>query len=224
MQKSLTLLCSLQTGFPRLVRDYSDVTANELLGLCADRGNRQAWDEFLRRFHPLVMATVYRVAGRYTRPHPDLCDDVAQELYLKLNVSNARLLREFEPRHQDAAFAFVKVVTANVVHDHFKRKGNVPRDETAPDDLPGPGDTNDPVLIREIDDYLRQRVREVDRRIFWLYYRHGMTANEVAAIPAIGLTIKGVESILVRLRQLIRAELFGPQSKSPCKLVDAEAL
>ncbi len=208
--------------FPPLARDYSKLTSDELLGLCADRGNAQSWDEFLRRFHPLVMATIRRVARRYTEPHLDLCDDLAQQVYLKLSAHDARLLREFEPRHEGAAFGFIEVVTANLVHDYFKGKGRVPRDEIAPVDLPGPDDTNGPVLMREIDDFLKQRVRDIECQIFWLYYRHGMTAKEIAAIPAIGLTTKGVESVLVRLRQLIRAELSDRQRKPPTEIVSEE--
>jgi RNA polymerase sigma-70 factor, ECF subfamily len=114
------------------------MTAEELLALCVDGGNVRAWEEFLRRFHPLVVATARRTARRYTPVAHDLCDDLAQDVYLKLNADGARLLREFVPRHAGAAFGYLSVLTANVVHDYFKRKGRARRPEVSADYLEAP--------------------------------------------------------------------------------------
>jgi RNA polymerase sigma-70 factor, ECF subfamily len=46
-----------------------------------------------------------------------------------------------------------------------------------------------------------------DRRIFWLYYRVGLAASAIAALPTIGLSTKGVESTLLRLTRQIRGHL-----------------
>jgi RNA polymerase sigma-70 factor (ECF subfamily) len=43
--------------------------------------------------------------------------------------------------------------------------------------------------------------------IFLLYYRQGLTASEIAALPALGLTTKGVESIIARLTHMIRSHI-----------------
>ena len=42
------------------------------------------------------------------------------------------------------------------------------------------------------------------RLVFWLYYRTGLTANAIASLPSVGLTTKGVESLLFRLTRLVR--------------------
>jgi RNA polymerase sigma-70 factor (ECF subfamily) len=61
------------------------------------------------------------------------------------------------------------------------------------------------MLLRDVDDLLKQPpVVERDRQIFWLYYRQGMSAKEIAAISSLNLTIKGVESVIVRLNQFVR--------------------
>jgi RNA polymerase sigma-70 factor (ECF subfamily) len=52
--------------------------------------------------------------------------------------------------------------------------------------------------------------------IFRLYYQQGFTAKEIAAIPAFGLTAKGVESLLHRVVRQVRSELVeGPEAPKP---------
>ena len=49
--------------------------------------------------------------------------------------------------------------------------------------------------------------------MFWLYYRVGLTANAIAALPSIGLSMKGVESTILRLIRLLRQEISGGSLK-----------
>ena len=46
-----------------------------------------------------------------------------------------------------------------------------------------------------------------DKQVFWFYFRYGMTAKAIAAIPAIGLSQKGVESLIFRLVDLLKEKL-----------------
>ncbi len=50
-------------------------------------------------------------------------------------------------------------------------------------------------------DRLRRRATPRDRQIFGLYFLQGMTAREIAELPDIGLTVKGVEAVIHRLRK-----------------------
>jgi DNA-directed RNA polymerase specialized sigma24 family protein len=43
--------------------------------------------------------------------------------------------------------------------------------------------------------------------LFWLYYLHGYTAEEIARLSAAGLTPKGVESALRRVTVWLRDEV-----------------
>jgi hypothetical protein len=69
---------------------------------------------------------------------------------------------------------------------------------------------------RDIDVYLKSRACEPtfvrDYTIFWLYYREGMTAKAIAGVSSIGLTVKGVESTLLRLTRLVRTR-FDQRSR-----------
>jgi hypothetical protein len=55
---------------------------------------------------------------------------------------------------------------------------------------------------------------ERDRKLFWLYYRVGLTADEIAGLPSIGLSTKGVESSLLRLTRLLRQEIGRDRPKA----------
>jgi DNA-directed RNA polymerase specialized sigma24 family protein len=54
---------------------------------------------------------------------------------------------------------------------------------------------------------------ERDRTIFWLHYRQGLTATQIAAIPTLNLTVKGVESTLWRLKELVKHRMSPEVAK-----------
>ena len=129
------------------------------------------------------------------------------------------MLRSFEVRHEDSIFGFLKVLAANVVHDHFKAalaaKRGAGVSAHSSSDLetsPGKDDSFSAVAERlqleRIDRILNEltagKDQERKRAIFWLRHRQGFTAGEIAALPAIGLTTEGVESVLLRLSVMIR--------------------
>jgi DNA-directed RNA polymerase specialized sigma24 family protein len=66
------------------------------------------------------------------------------------------------------------------------------------------------VLLSELDRKLRSApdvFGERDRALFWLYYLQGLTAEEIARLPVVGLTAKGVESVLRRVTRWLREEI-----------------
>jgi DNA-directed RNA polymerase specialized sigma24 family protein len=200
-------------AFPNI--PLSEVSAEQLLIICADSGNAPAWDEFMKRFHELIISIARRTASHYTEASVALCNDLAQEVYLKLNAKNRRLLREFVPRHDGAAYGYLSVVTQTVVHDYFKGKGRPRREEELPPDVPAP--LPDPIrriLIREIDDFLRRNTSETNRQIFWFHHKYRFTAKQIASLPHIRLSESGVEAVLHRLRLLIRAAFAWPNQTS----------
>lgn len=204
--------------FHHLALDYSGLPAHELLGLCAIGCNTRGWDEFLRRFHTVIMTTVWRTAQRYTPATRDLCEQLARQVYLDLRADDARLLRESQPAHDGAAFDYVKLVTARLVHQHFQRQGCARLG-----DPPTAAGTEDSDRWRKVDDVLRRRVSDRERQIFWLCQRYGMTAAGIAAIPAVGLKITSVESILARLRELLDAEFSAEQRKVAGRVVSDDS-
>jgi RNA polymerase sigma-70 factor (ECF subfamily) len=193
-----------------LAHDYSDLTGEELLRVCADLRDAAAWEEFIRRFNAAIYAAVLRTGRRYERFHRGLCDDLVQETYLRLSANGAKALREFVPRHPGSAFCYLQVIAIRVTLDGCKKNDFRRIQELPPDapDIAAPDRTKWLALKAEVGDLLRKHATARDCRIFGLHCLQGMTAKEIAALPGMGLTVKGVESALVRLKHLIQ-EKFG---------------
>ena len=212
--------------------DYATISPEELVRACAYGGSTAAWEEFIRRFNPLIAGVVVRSARRWGAFQYSLVDDLVQDIYLKLCADQCRLLRNFESREPDAVFGYLKVVTANVVHDYFKATYATKRGAGEPAEeietlnsntvvstqgyLGNQASVERNILMREIDAHLQKSVAEGDLRrcrlIFWLYYRSGLSASAIAAMPNIGLTTKGVESMLLRLTRSVRAAVSSEKA------------
>ena len=174
----------------------------------------------------MIAAAVLRTASHWGEPSRPLLDDLIQDTYLKLCENGSRLLRSFQPRREDSIYGFLKVVAANIVHDHFKSALAVKRgagqmeailERIQMEPERAGSDSFDAVSQRlqleQLDKVLTQLTAGKDqarkRTIFWLRHRQGLTASEIASIPSIGLTTEGVESVLMRLAAMIRGHLLS---------------
>jgi len=203
----------------------SSLSAVDLVQKCAHSKDVDAWRELVRRFHPIIAAAVLRIARRSCEPSRQLVDDLIQDTYLKLCNNHCRLLRSFHPEHSNSIYGFVKVMAANVVHDHFKaeraeKRGAGRRMESFSEHLESDPEARAAgssaamerqIRLHEIDDVLAHIAAGSDgmrnRMIFFLYYRQGLTASEIAALPALNLTTKGVESTIARMTHMIRSHI-----------------
>jgi RNA polymerase sigma-70 factor (ECF subfamily) len=207
--------------------NWRTLNSKELIRTCVNAGDAAAWEEFVRRFRPVVASTVTRTALRFGERPPQLIDDLVQETYLKICANRCRILREFQPETTESIFGLLKAVAFSVAHDHFRgefaAKRGAGRFETPLDDIEsteagreGLPQAEREILIREIDEHLaatsEPATRERDRQIFWLHYRHGMTSRAIASIPGIGLSQKGVESAIQRLTAHVRTRLSEGKS------------
>ena len=182
--------------------------------------------EFIRRFQVVIAATVLRTARHWGDPSPSQLDDLVQDTYLKLCENNSRLLASFRPQHEDSIYGFLKVVAANVVHDHFKSALAAKRGAGQTQAIKEPIRIDSKAAISHTFDIATQRLQldqiervlrqvtagkdqERKRTIFWLRHRQGLTASEIASIPSIGLTTEGVESVLMRLAHMIRGHIVN---------------
>jgi RNA polymerase sigma-70 factor (ECF subfamily) len=155
-------------------------------------------------------------------------DDIVQEVLLKLCEQERRILRDFEPRGEDSFFGLLRIVTASVANDYFRRIYSTKRggkvvvmpllDEQAlrgQDGARPMAKMHQSALLAELDQKLRLAPKEIgerDRALFWLYYLQGYTAEEIARIPGVGLSAKGVESALRRVTVWLRDEVGGKRS------------
>lgn len=205
---------------------YTKLSSSELVRACAGSKDEEAWREFIARFQAVIAAAVLRTARRWGEPSNSQLDDLIQDTYLKLCEDDSRLLRSFQPRCEGSIYGFLKLVAANVVHDRFKSalaaKRGAAQTEAIVEPLQLDPKTADErsfdavsqrLQLEQVDKILTQvtggKDQERKRRIFWLRHRQGFTASEIAAIPSIGLTTEGVESVLMRLVVMIRGHITG---------------
>jgi RNA polymerase sigma factor (sigma-70 family) len=202
---------------------YASKTNRELLEDCLQERSDEPWQEFVRRFQPLISGVVANVAYRCgIEVSTALIDELSQETYLKLFVDDCRSLKQFSMRHETAFFGFLKVVAANVAHDHFRGMNALKRGIQVTVDLDGREESQpsgpsrlsvaeENLLFEDIDTALKKITEgptaERDRNVFWLHYQQGLTAEAIASIPAFKLTSKGVSSLLSRLIILLKREL-----------------
>jgi RNA polymerase sigma-70 factor (ECF subfamily) len=173
----------------------------------------------------VIAGVVMKALRRGTKPSLALVDDLIQETYLKLFHDHARALRRLVCDHENAFYGFLKVVAANTVRDHFRGAVSKKRGSGVPEiELDGQVDSSllkssSPDVERSLLLQAIERCLETDpaysnlmrdRVIFWLYYKHGLTAQAISRLPSVGLTVKGVESALLRMIQHIRLKFNAP--------------
>jgi RNA polymerase sigma-70 factor, ECF subfamily len=197
----------------------------ELLAVCLAGPNSDAWREFVRRIHPVVTASVSRVVRRFGLASRPLIEDLVQEVYLRLCEDRCRVLREFRSDTPEALYAFLKVVAANVARSYCKAtislKSGAGKIVSMPERLENVAatygaDAESTLFIKDLDALLSRMNSESierDKAIFWLYYRQGWSSRDIASLKTLGLSQKGVESLLQRLAKFVRARLNGVGEK-----------
>ena len=210
------------TGLPRM--DKLKAPVNELARTCARSADTAEWAEFLGRCAPVAALVAVRVSRIWQgNTTASVVDDIVQEVFLKLCEKERRILRDFKPQGEDSFLALLRVVAASVANDYFRRLRSEKRggkvvtmvlDEESSSVVPVASEKDSEVqravLFSELDQKLRSApgsTAERDRTIFWLYYLQGLTADEIAGLPASDLSAKGVESALRRITTWLRKEL-----------------
>lgn len=200
----------------------------------------------MRRFHRVIARVVLRTSQKLGSSSPDHLEDLVQDVYLKLCAEDFRLLREFVEEHPEAFSAYIKVVAANVVRDHFRELRSHKRGSQSvhldadsssvaigESGLGSPRSIERTVLFREISRQLDNCVpgpdRDRNKTIFWLHYRLGLSAASIAALPGMGLGTKGVESTIIRITRTLKSSLSSSRpledrSSNPEGIVSAESL
>jgi RNA polymerase sigma-70 factor (ECF subfamily) len=208
--------------------DPKKLSIQELLQLCLASPDPALWQEFVCRVQPLISKVVGRTARRcrWGSSDPALIDDLVQDTFVKLFANDYRALREFQFEDESRFFGFIKTVASNVAQDYLRKSDASKRPEsrdqqdletasvTVPDKSSSPKNTHVQILIAEIQRLLEKELAHDpncrrDIAIFWFYYRWGLTAKEISEISGIGLKVKGVESVLLRLTRLVRNKLGG---------------
>ena len=142
------------------------------------RGDKQAWDRFVRRYARVVFAAVQNRLGRAGRPED--VDEVAQEVFLRLCKSDYRLLRRYDP-DRAAMSTWLTVIAGSTAIDHLRRRRPpelaleaVPEDRLAEE-------PRLPVRVRIPDGLLSPR----QALVLELLYRRDLEVADAAAIMGV---------------------------------------
>ena len=192
----------------------TEVTSGELVKVCV-KGMPEAWPEFIRRYHGLIASVVLRTSRRWGIQSAKYVEDLIQEVYVRLCADDYRLLKAYQGDYKSSFFGYLRVVATNVVYDQLRSLGSLNRGNEISgqvllelnDVLATAVPKERELLVKEIDSILKTRASENERAIFWLYYRDGFSAAEIAAVLTSNLTVKGVESLLHSLVRRIMSEL-----------------
>ena len=206
--------------------DWGQWKLHELLQECIHTRDNDLWAEFIRRTQPLITAIILnRLRSCPGQIAANVVDDLVQDTYLKLCENDFRPLREFKCDHENGIYGFLKAAACSVVRDYIRyclsqKRGGGKTPVCLDDRTAGRAAVNvtgyleKKVILHEIDRLLAARSDDAtlqrDCAIFWLYYRYGLTCNAIAGIAYMGLTVKGVESTILRLTRQVK-ERYTPK-------------
>ena len=207
----------------------TDIPANKLVRICAYSAKAPEWEQFVRAVTPAVLLSARRIGEIWGDSSVATVHEILQEVFVKLCEDDRRVLREFEDRGLESFFKLIRLVTASVGTDHFRRSRAEKRggrsnsvalepaaQQTDILDLKATQSVELPSLIAQLDGLLLlypEKVSRRDRSLFWLHYSQGMPAEAISRIPSIGLSAKGVESAILRLTRLLRHTIRNGKPK-----------
>jgi RNA polymerase sigma-70 factor (ECF subfamily) len=188
---------------------------------CIEEGSAAAWEQFVRVAQPVFARAAYRFACQAGSVQRQDIDDLVQDMFLKVAEKGAARLRKLPADSDEAALAYLRELAINTARDHFRILGAVKRGSNVTAAIeegmlervscfPVIANIERGVLLEQIDGCLKATSR--DRTVFWLYYRTGLTAKEIASLPTIAVTVKGVESLIFRLTTAVK-ECLGRKGK-----------
>jgi RNA polymerase sigma factor (sigma-70 family) len=199
--------------------NWRDIPDRELIELCL-KGEEPAWQEFLRRFQPIILGVAYNTYRSRSRDHEradeTLLEDFLHAVLDKLLASDMKALRLFNWTHENAFRAFLKVATANLVADRIRKDNAEKRDKSKEIALDPAmpiaaraesGNVDHKILLSQLARCLERNLEPSadqtrDIAIFLLYFGHRVTAMELSRVYK--LNVRLVENIIAKLIRVAR--------------------
>jgi DNA-directed RNA polymerase specialized sigma24 family protein len=184
---------------------------SELIAQCADMARRDLLDTLIGRLQPLVAGVVSRTLRRYGIHDAEWVKDLSQDVFLKILSPKFELEERTQDRTDAQILGLIKLTAANMVVDALRASKQFVSIEQG---LEICQDENLEVklLVQEVDATLKKLLTGPnatrDYRIFWFYHRDRMTAREISMLPGVGLTVKGVESLIFRVTADVKKALI----------------
>ena len=173
-----------------------------LAAACA-AGDEGAWLELIRRHDRKVLHVLWQMGAS-----PAELDDLRQEVWVRLLARDGAALRGLRADHPGALRVFLGTVARSVAIDHrraVRPSGEMP---VLVDPAPGPDAGVDrPRLLAALEKAASESENPArDRDILRLHFEEGHTPGEIAQM-GLGLSVRGVEAVLRRARERLRALL-----------------
>jgi len=213
----------------------SERSAVALVQDCGLSTDSAAWTEFVDTFNLRIVAAVIRERrqrGLSSDPTAaEAVSDLVQDVYLRLLANDRRALRDFRGETEIAVYAYLARIVRAAVGDRTRRDSSQKRHaQTVPLDAGVDGEGSTPLseLLAASDvssPELQMRERAVpgrlrallagggvpnperDALVFELHVLEGLSAREIAGIPALDLSLSAVEGVLRRTRERLRERL-----------------
>ena len=218
----------------------NDWNVADLVDRCSRRPpDESAWEEFVRRYHTTIRANVQKTFHRKAREESDrrpqfrddVVEDLVQSVYIRLVEDRSRALQRFEGEHENSIYQYLKLISINVVLDHFRQEKAIKRpkisysldqlmESQGDSAIPGGGSGREggvpdssSFALRDIEQALDKVVtgknRNRDLLIFKLHYFEGLTSEEIIKVMGLDISTIGVNSILNRIVKKVR-EMLTP--------------
>ncbi len=213
----------------------SERSAVALVKDCGLSTDPAAWTEFVDTFNRRIVAAVIRerrLRGLSSDPAAaDAVSDLVQDVYLRLLANDRRALRDFRGETELSVYAYLARIVRAAVGDRTRRDSSQKRHaQTVPLDAGVDGEGSTPLsellAASEVSSpELQMRERAVpgrlrallagggvpnperDALVFELHVLEGLSAREIAGIPALDLSLSAVEGVLRRTRERLRERL-----------------
>jgi RNA polymerase sigma factor (sigma-70 family) len=203
------------SGAANLDEPGLQASAERLLALRCALGDPEAWTTLVAAHDRRVLRVLLRAVGpRFADELPDL----RQEVWARLLASRGAALRGLRAERPGALAAFVSQVALRVAIDFGRSRGLRASQEVGEEEVAGlqaPGGDAEEAAARRQEARLLDEALEAatagpnqarDRVVLRAHLQDGLAPAEIAAM-GLGLSAKGVETLVYRARDRIAARL-----------------
>lgn len=207
-----------------LEKNNADIV--KLIKLCCD-DNKDAWDEFICRFHRYIKLCVIRTTQERKIKSADVTE-IVQEVFLKLLANNRSSLREFRGNTKAAFLKYLATIIYNLILDIVRKEMSEKQsfstvsldapikneNKCLKDFLPASKEIchekiiDEKITVQKIKRLLKNNflgknaVRDI--KVFWLYTIYDFSACEISKLPEFALTTFNVQVIALRTKEKFR--------------------
>jgi RNA polymerase sigma factor (sigma-70 family) len=196
----------------------ASLEAPDLMRECGkDQQNAELWEEFYSRFRRKILLYLLRAYRKLGGPFDEFvqyADDLVQDVFTKLVQNECRVVRSFRGTTELSVYAFLGSIAVSIVADQLRSQKAVRRSaQVVPLDefqalsaAHADTDAQLSALLQVIDVERALRTDEESKNperdllIFKLHFVEGLSAREIASMPALKLTTSGLQKVLTRVR------------------------